>query len=172
MTRPDLGTRETRSPAGTPMYAAPLRASTGPRRAGDDEFWANLPATLTTAALARTLRINEDTTLRRLGEGRLPGYRLTTSSWLVFRDELRAHLNASSNRLPQLTAAPDVLDDYADVLGYRDLMRLLGKSKPTIYAWLQAGTIPGYFLDGRWLVYRHELRAALDDVRNVTRGTT
>lgn len=136
---------------------------------GEDAFWSALPATLTTALLARTLRINEDTTLRRLSDGRLPGYRLTSSSWLVFREEVRAHLSAASNRDPRTITAPDVLAEYDDVLGYRDLMQLLGKSKPTVYAWLQAGTIPGYFLDGRWLVYRHELRTALDDVRNAPR---
>ncbi|MDR5700109.1 helix-turn-helix domain-containing protein [Agromyces aerolatus] len=107
-----------------------------------------------------------------MADGRLPGYRLTISSWLVFRDELRAHLNASSNRVPRDTSTPDVLADFDEVLGYRDLMLLLGKSKPTVYAWLQAGTIPGYFLDGRWIIYRHELRVALDAVRNGPRETS
>ncbi|WP_308796294.1 helix-turn-helix domain-containing protein [Agromyces silvae] len=165
MSSTDLRVQDSRSPgADRSAHASPAMVPS--RQSAEDAFWASLPATLTTASLARTLRINEDTTLRRLAEGRIPGYRLTSSSWLVFRDELRAHLNACSNRLPRHTAAPDVLAEYADVLGYRDLMLLLGKSKPTIYAWLQAGTIPGYFLDGRWLVYRHELRAALDEVRN------
>lgn len=134
-----------------------------------DAYWAGLPPTLTTAALGRVLRINEDTTLRRLGEGRIPGYRLTVSSWLIFRDELRAYLLASHNRRPEHAPVPDVLRGCPEVLGYRELMALLGKSKPTVYAWLQAGTIPGYFLDGRWLVYRHELRIALDEVRNTPR---
>jgi len=139
------------------------------RTAESGDFWSDLPATLTTAALARALGINEDTTLRRLRDGRLPGYRLTSASWLVFRDEVRAHLEASSNRAPHGVSTPDVLDEYPDVLGYRDLMRVLGKSKPTVYSWLQSGTIPAYFLDGRWLVYRHELRVALDEVRNCPR---
>lgn len=134
-----------------------------------DAYWMSLPPTLTTAAIGRVLRINEDTTLRRLAEGRIPGYRLTVSSWLIFRDELRAHLLASHNRNPEHAPAPDVLRNCPEVLGYRELMTLLGKSKPTVYAWLQAGTIPGYFLDGRWLVYRHELRVALDEVRNTPR---
>lgn len=168
MSSPDLRVHDARLPA-VGGHAGPTVLTDGHPQTSEDGFWTSLPATLTTAGLARTLRINEDTTLRRLGDGRIPGYRLTSSSWLVFRDELRAHLSASSNRLPRYTATPDVLAEYAEVLGYRDLMRLLGKSKPTVYAWLQAGTVPGYFLDGRWLVYRHELRAALDDVRNVPR---
>jgi excisionase family DNA binding protein len=134
----------------------------------DDEYWATFPVALTTADVARILRISERTAVRRLREGRLPGYRLTTS-WIVFRDELRALLDAASNRSTAPAAAVDALAGYPEELGYRDLMDLLGKTKPTIYAWLDAGTLPAYRVEGRWTVYRHELRQALDDVRNTPR---
>lgn len=134
----------------------------------DDEYWATFPAALTTADVARILRISENTALRRLRDGKLPGYQLT-KSWIVFRDELRAMLDAASNRRAEPPASVDALAGYPEELGYRDLMDLLGKTKPTIYAWLDAGTLPAYRVEGRWIVYRHELRKTLDAVRNTPR---
>lgn len=136
----------------------------------DDEYWATFPAALTTADVARVLRISENTVLRRLRDRKLPGYRLTTK-WFVFRDELRAVLDTASNRRTGAPEAVDALAGYPEELGYRDLMELLGKTKPTIYAWLDAGTLPAYRVEGRWIVYRHELRKTLDEVRNTPRLT-
>lgn len=135
----------------------------------DDDYWARFPEALTTADVARVLRLSESTARRRLDDAKVPGYRLTEQSWVVFRDELRSMLEAASNRASGPAVAVDVLADYPDELGYRELMRLLGKSKPTIYAWLDDGTIPGHQVNGLWVAYRHELRAALDAVRNAPR---
>lgn len=143
----------------------------------DDEYWSALPIALTTADVARVLRISENTALRRLtGDSPVvPGYRLTPSSWIVFRDEMRAWMGTVSNQRHDGDAEGepvDVLAGYPDELGYQDLMELLGKTKPTVYAWLRSGVIPGYNPEGRWVVHRHELRAHLDAVRNIPRQTT
>ncbi|MCD5348430.1 helix-turn-helix domain-containing protein [Agromyces sp. S2-1-8] len=136
----------------------------------DDDYWARFPEALTTADVARILRVGEKTALRRLSDGTVPGYRLSDRSWVIFRDELRSMLEAVSNWGNGTPVDVDVLADYPDELGYRELMRLLGKSKPTIYAWLDDATIPGHQVNGLWVVYRHELRAALDAKRNKPRA--
>jgi len=58
-------------------------------------------------------------------------------------------------------APVDVLESYPDELSYRDLMVLFGKSKQTIYAWLNGGDIAGFHVSGRWVIHKAQLRERL-----------
>lgn len=133
-----------------------------------DEYWNGLPDCLAAADVARILRIGTPAALARLRRGAIPGYRIA-SSWIVFTGEFRTWLEATSNgsdapRRPRLDADP--LDDYPDELNYRDLMRLFGKTKQTVYVWLRNGEIPAYHVGGRWVVHKPRLRARLAEASN------
>jgi hypothetical protein len=124
----------------------------------DDDYWATYPATLTAAHLSKILRIGEPAVHARLRNGTIPAHRIARS-WIVFRDEIRAWLAASSNQ-PLIEPLPpvDVLAPYGDELNYRDLMDLFVKTKPTIYTWLNDGVIPATHANGRWVVFKSQLR--------------
>ena len=50
-----------------------------------------------------------------------------------------------------------------------ELMEIFGKTKQTIRRWLTEQQIPGYVINGRWVVYTHELRLALNTNANTAR---
>ncbi len=78
-------------------------------------------------------------------------------SWLV----------STSNQAPLTPPAPaDVLAGYPEEMSYRDLMALFGKTKQTIYAWLQTGVIPASHAVNRWLIFKAQLRPLLDKTSN------
>lgn len=61
---------------------------------------------------------------------------------------------------------PDPLAGYEDELGMAELMELFSKTKQTIRRWLTDNQIPGYMINGRWVVYKNELRTALNGSLN------
>lgn len=136
-----------------------------PHPVTDDDYWATYPATLTAAHLSKILRIGEPAVHARLRNGTIPAHRIARS-WIVFRDEIRTWLAASSNRPTEEPLSPvDVLAPYGDELNYRDLMDLFVKTKPTIYTWLNDGVIPATHANGRWVVFKPQLRDFLSATR-------
>lgn len=51
--------------------------------------------------------------------------------------------------------------DLSEVMDDRALIHLLHVDPPTLWAQLQAGTLCGLFIDGRWLIHRDAVRAWL-----------
>jgi predicted DNA-binding transcriptional regulator AlpA len=131
----------------------------------DEDYWAALPDPLPVRDLATIFKIHEATVLRRLQDGTIPGHHIG-GSWIVFKSEVRAWLITRRNTPIDLVLDPDPLVDLPDELGMPELVTFFGKTKQTIRAWLRAGTIPGYFLNGRWTAYKAELRDTLDDTSN------
>jgi len=139
-----------------------------PEPVSEEDYWAQFPDTLSTADVAKIIRIGAPAVRTRLRDGVIPGHRIA-DSWVIFKAEIRAWLAASSNR-PRPTEPVDVLADYPDELNYRDLMQLLRvKYKGTIYIWLEQGHIPGSFVGGRWIVHKWQLRERLDETSNQVR---
>jgi excisionase family DNA binding protein len=134
----------------------------------DDAYWAPFPDTLATGDAAKILSVGRPAVLAKLKNGVVPGH-LIVGSWIIFKAELRASIEATSNQ-PPTGPQPDidVLSDYADELTYQDLMKLLGKSKRTIYSWLNTGDIPGYHVGSRWIIHKEQLRQKLRATSNQT----
>jgi excisionase family DNA binding protein len=136
----------------------------------DDAYWAPFPDTLATGDAAKILSVGRPAVLAKLKNGVIPGH-LIVGSWIIFKAELRASIEATSNQpLTGPQADVDVLSDYADELTYQDLMKLLGKSKRTIYSWLNTGEIPGYHVGSRWIIHKQQLRERLRATSNQHSG--
>jgi excisionase family DNA binding protein len=134
----------------------------------DDHYWEPFPDTLTAADLSKILSVGRPAVLARLKSGVIPGH-LIGGSWVIFKAEVRAWLNANSNQAPAGPPADvDVLADYADELSYRDLMVIMGKTKRTIYSWLNDGEIPGFHVGNRWIIHKTQLREKLRQTSNQT----
>jgi excisionase family DNA binding protein len=132
----------------------------------DDAYWEAFPDTLSTADLAKILSLGTPAVLVRLKTGVVPGH-LIVGSWVIFKAEVRAWLESTSNQIPPgPPAAVDVLARYGDEMGYRDLMELFGKTKQTIYSWLHDGEIPAFHAGNRWIIRKSQLRQKLDDTSN------
>jgi len=131
----------------------------------DDEYWTSLPDPIPVRALAAAFKVHDDTVLRRLKDGTIPGHYIG-GSWIVFKSEVRAWLLTQRNTPLELDVDDDPLSELPDELGMAELVELFGKTKQTIRSWLRAGTIPGYFLAGRWIAYKHEIRQLLDATSN------
>lgn len=132
----------------------------------DDTYWDAFPNALSTTDLSRILSVGRPGIFTRLTNGVIPAYRLERS-WIIFKPEVRAWLDANSNRPQPEPAEPvDVLARYADEMSHRDLMELFDKSKPTIYRWMESGVIPAFHVGGRWLVRKSQLRQALREASN------
>jgi hypothetical protein len=117
--------------------------------AEDDSYWAAYPDTLSVAEVAKILRAT------------IPAHQIS-GSWIIFKVELRAWLDSTSNQAASnVPAAVDVLEEYPDELSYRDLMVLFGKTKQTIYAWLHSGEVAGFHISGRWVIHKAQLRDQL-----------
>lgn len=131
----------------------------------DDSYWKRLPPSLSPAAAAAVLRLGVPAVQRRLKLGQLPGHRIG-GSWIIFTAHLREWLEASSNQVRDQRVPTDVLAPYPETLTYRHLMSLFGKSKVTIYIWLNDGTVPAHQIGESWLIYRSEIAALLDRTKN------
>ena len=131
----------------------------------DDEYWSNFSDPLPLSELAVILRVSEATVLRRLGDATIPGH-FIGRSWIVFQSEFRAWLASRRNQPVDELPNPDPLINCDDQLGMTELMELFGKTKQTVRRWLTDNQIPGYMLNGRWVVYTHELRQTLDSNSN------
>ena len=131
----------------------------------DDEYWSNFSNPLPLSELAVILRVSEATVLRRLGDATIPGH-FIGRSWIVFQSEFRAWLASRRNLPVDELPNPDPLINCHDQLGMAELMELFGKTKQTVRRWLTDNQIPGYMLNGRWVIYTHELRQALNSNSN------
>ena len=131
----------------------------------DDAFWAALEDPLPVRELAPLLRVHEATVLRRLQDGTIPGHHIGRS-WIVFKSEVRAWLLTRRNTPTGDVVDPDPLADWPDELRMAELTVFFGKTKQTLRRWLEAGEIPGYRINGRWVVYANELRDALTTSSN------
>jgi len=134
----------------------------------DDKYWANFSDPLPLSELAVILRVSEATVLRRLGDATIPGH-FIGRSWIVFQSEFRAWLASRRNLPVDELPNPDPLLNCEDQLGMVELMQLSGKTKQTIRRWLTEKQIPGYMLNGRWVVYTRELRQALNSNSNTAK---
>ena len=132
----------------------------------DDSYWEPFPDTLSTADLSKILSVGRPAVQARLKSGVIPGH-LIVGSWVVFKAEVRAWLDSNSNQVPAGPPADvDVLAGYADELSYRDLMVIMGKTKRTIYSWLNDGEIPGFHVGNRWIIHKTQLREKLRQTSN------
>jgi excisionase family DNA binding protein len=132
----------------------------------DDAYWKPFPDTLSISHVAKILIIREAAVLIRLKNGVIPGH-LIVGSWIIFKAEVRAWLESTSNQLPAGPPTPvDVLADYADEMTYGDLVTLFGKTRKTIYSWLNDGAIPAYHVGNRWIIRKSQLRQKLLDTSN------
>lgn len=132
----------------------------------DDEYWVAYPETLTTADVAKILRVGKPAVFARLQSGIIPAHQVV-GSWIIFKAEVRAWLDSTSNQAPAgPPAVVDVLAAYGDEMSYRDLMVLFDKTKPTIYRWLQTGEIPAYHVGIRWIIHKTQLRQRLHETSN------
>ncbi|MCD2444329.1 helix-turn-helix domain-containing protein [Agromyces sp. SYSU K20354] len=73
--------------------------------------------------------------------------------WISGRPLVTSHLDALFEGLPETLTPGEVAD-------------VLRMTKPAVYKWLSAGTIPGYKLGGSWFVVRDELKASLEQGSN------
>jgi len=134
----------------------------------DDEYWSTFSDPLPLSELALILRLSETTVLRRLQDATIPGH-FIGGSWIVFQSEFRAWLASRRNLPMDGRPNPDPLIACEDQLGMAELMEIFGKTKQTIRRWLTEQQIPGYVINGRWVVYTHELRQALNTNANTAR---
>lgn len=159
-----------------PGYARPTDYPASGRRAGvddaalsgelmDDAFWAALEDPLTVRGLAPLLRVHEATVLRRLQDGTIPGHYIGRS-WIVFKCEVRAWLLTRRNTPTDELVDVDPLAGWPDELRMGELTRFFGKTHQTVRRWLEAGEIPGYRINGRWIAYKTELRDSLAATSN------
>ena len=132
----------------------------------DEEYWATFPETLTTADLAKILRVGKAAVRSRLRNNIIPAH-LISGSWIIFKQEIRAWLASTSNQPPaEPLAAADVLAPYGEELTYRDLMKLFGKTKQTIYIWLSEGHVPASHTAGHWLIFKSQIEQLLAETSN------
>lgn len=132
----------------------------------DDSYWDAYPDTLSPADLSRILSVGRPAVLSRLKAGIIPGH-LIVGSWVVFKAEVRAWLDSTSNQAPPgPPATVDVLASYGDELNYRDLMVIMGKTKRTIYSWLNSGAIPAFHAGNRWIIHKPQLQQKLRETSN------
>jgi predicted DNA-binding transcriptional regulator AlpA len=136
----------------------------------EDDYWDTLPVTLKSKDLERLLQIGQTTVSLWLNRGTIPGHQIA-HSWIVFRNEVRQWLESTSTiPVPEHEPYPHPLDAYDEFLNYRDLMALLGKSRPAIFGWLNDGTIPAVRPGGRWRVEKGALRRLFDETSNQRPG--
>lgn len=157
------------SPRAADRFAADTHWNTNestPPMKDDDTYWEHFPETLTAADLSKILSIGRPAVLTRLKSGMIPGH-LIVGSWVIFKAEVRVWLDSTSNQAP--TGPPvevDVLANYENEMSYRDLMVIMGKTKRTIYSWLNSGEIPAFHAGTRWIIHKTQLREKLESTSN------
>jgi excisionase family DNA binding protein len=99
----------------------------------DDEYSGEMPATLSTSAVAQMLELTSETVVARLRAGAIPAHRIG-GFWIIFKTELRAFVESRNYQVDRSPSAPvDVLAGYGSEMTYKDLIACLGKTKQTIY---------------------------------------
>lgn len=132
----------------------------------DDEYWDELPATLSTSLVAQMLELNSETVVARLKAGTIPAHRVG-SSWIIFKLELRAFIESRNSQADQnASVTVDVLANFRNEMTYKDVMACLGKTKQTIYTWLREGTVPAYLIGDHWVIHTHQVRSMLQRTSN------
>jgi len=134
--------------------------------AAEDDYWEALPETLSSRDLQELLNMRQTTVSAWLRDGKIPGHRIG-SSWIVFRNEVRAWLESTSTvPVPEHEPYEHPLDKYGLFLEYKDLMVLFNKARPTIFGWLKDGTVPAMNPGGRYLIEKNALRRLLEETSN------
>lgn len=119
----------------------------------DDEYWAAFPEVLSIADLARITRKTAPTVWRWLGDGKIPAHRIS-NAYVVYRETFRRKLEHPDED----AGLPDqFLASYPEEISVPQLAEILGKTTPTAYRWLAAGSLPGHRYAGSWLIYKHEV---------------
>lgn len=137
-----------------------------PDYVNDEEYWSTFPELLTSTDLAKILRVGKVAVRARLRSNIIPAH-LISGSWIIFKQEIRAWLAQTSNRPPvEPVATVDVLASYGEEMTYRDLMELFGKTKQTIYIWLNEGHIPASNTAGHWLIFKSQIEHLLAETSN------
>ena len=132
----------------------------------DEDYWATFPETLTTTDLAKILRVGKPAVRSRLRSNIIPAH-LISGSRIIFKQEIRAWLASTSNQPPiEPLPAVDVLAPYGEEMTHRDLMKLFGKTKQTIYIWLSGGHVPASHVGGRWLIFKSQIEQLLTETSN------
>ncbi len=67
-------------------------------------------------------------------------------------------------------ALEDRFAKYPEQLSVEEVAQALSISMPTAYAWLKAGKIPAYNMEGKWLILRDEVLEYLRARRNTPPG--
>lgn len=148
----------------TATIAQPTTGAASSRMA--DDYWDDLPPTLTSKDLQRLLNIGQATVSLWLNKGTIPGHQIAYS-WITFKSDVRNWLESTSTvPFPEHEPYPDPLDDYGDHLTYQDLMVLFRKSRPAIFGWLRDGTIPAMRPGQRWLIEKSAIRRLLEQTSN------
>ena len=60
------------------------------------------------------------------------------------------------------SALDSLLSGYPEMLDPDDVARLLNVSRPTVYAWLRDGVIPGHKIGTTWRILRDDLRDTIE----------
>lgn len=66
-----------------------------------------------------------------------------------------------SGSLAMKDAIDDLFEGKPETLDPTEVAQLLGKTRQSIYKWLNEGTIPGYQIGSSWIIIRDELKAVL-----------
>lgn len=123
-----------------------------------DRQWAALPAVLDVDQLVQLLGISDQGVWARMRKGTIPTYRIAKYH-IVFRDELRAHLEGATDRV-------NVLEGYPDVLDADDVGRLFGRPRNIIVDWFAKKLLPGTKNGRFWVIRRNTLRLFLNERSN------
>ena len=130
----------------------------------DGQDWDSFPTTLTPDHVAQMLSLTKETVVAQLKAGTIPAS-FMGGSWIIFKAEILALVESRSGQ--QATSEPvDVLAGYANEMTYRDLIKLFGKTKLTIYRWLQTGVIPAFHIGDHWVIHTHQVRRAIHQASN------
>jgi excisionase family DNA binding protein len=130
----------------------------------DDSYWSTFPDVLTFDQLERILGKVRVTVWRWLQNGTLPAHQVA-GAWIVYKEEVRAKIARPDSR-PTLPA--QFLAGFPDELTAAQLGEVLGKSKQTVYKWLNQEELPGHQLGGAWILYKSEIRDLLLSTSNQT----
>lgn len=120
--------------------------------------WESLPPVLTVSYLSELMGITEREVFAQLREGTIIFYQVSVHR-IVFRDELRAHIEGHS-------PAFDLLAGLSDPVTSDEIERLFGYRRGLITDWFRRGVLPGRKPGQLWEVPKGELRDFFDRVSN------
>lgn len=122
------------------------------------ESWDSLPPVLTVGRISKLLGIPEQEVFARLRDGAIIFYQIGVHR-IVFRDELRAHIEGRS-------PAYDLLAGLSDPVTSDEIERLFGYRRGLITDWFRRGVLPGRKPGQSWEVPKDELCEFFDRVSN------